>query len=44
MELLGNKTPQVEFNSIHVLILAVISANDAKLVKVIGYSAISANN
>ena len=39
MELLDNKTPQVEFDNIHTL-----SSNNTELVKLNGYSAISSND
>ena len=34
MELLDNKTPQVDFDNIHSLILVVISTNKVELVRV----------
>ena len=44
MELLDNKTPQVEFDNIHVLIIAGMSTNKSELVKVIGYDTIASND
>ena len=37
MELLCKKTPQVEFDNIHVFILTVKSTNKSELLKVNGY-------
>ena len=44
MEFLDNKTPQVNFYNIRVLIISVMSTNKSELVKVNGYGAIAANN
>ena len=44
MKSLDNKTPQVDFENIHVLIISVISTNKAELFQVNGYSDISAND
>ena len=43
MELLDNRTPQVEFNIIHIFILALLSTNKAELVKVDGHGDVYAN-
>ena len=44
MKFLDNKTPKVEFENICVLILSGMSNNNAELVKVNGYGAISSND
>ena len=41
MELLDNKTPQVEFDRIHAYILAGMSTNKSEISKVNGYGSIS---
>ena len=43
MKFLDNKTPQVDFDNIHELIIAGISPNKAELVQVSGYGAIAVN-
>ena len=44
MKLLDNKAPQVEFDNIHVLIIAGMSTNKSELVQVYGYGDIAAND
>ena len=44
MEFLYNKTPQVDSDNIHALILAGMLTNEVELVQVNGYDAISAND
>ena len=44
MEFLENKTPQVELNNLHGLMLVVISTNKSKLYEFNGYVSISAND
>ena len=44
MELLDNKTSQVEFDNIHELIITEMENSKAELVKVNGYGAIAAND
>ena len=44
MELLYNKTPQAEFDKIHVLILALMKTNKEELGNINGYGAIADNN